>query len=231
MSWGGCSPGRTGSLPVSCQCPGWSVVARGACGPVAVPGPAAAQGASVPGGLAVATASSARAHMDSTVWRQKECHRRSWCWSRPNWSLPNCFLLRGRISGRTGHLPDFTRSAIDPHRAVTPQVLHQRPCPETAKLRTAATRSTTPTEICCKSSPSCARCNVMRRPGAPWRRKHSSTGYLFGATLIRMDKDTGPRRGSRRTPWPRRPPDDLVVSQLMITGRRPTLTRDTPDTP
>ncbi len=63
-------------------------------------------------------------------------------------------ILRGCISGRTGHLPDLARSAIDQHRVVTPQVLHQRPCPETAKLRAAATRSTTLMEVCCKSSPS-----------------------------------------------------------------------------
>ncbi len=80
------------------------VVAREACGPVAVRGPAAAQGARVPAGLAVATASSARAHMDSTVWRQKECHRRSWCWSRPTCPLP-CYARHTMIIYALDHKP------------------------------------------------------------------------------------------------------------------------------
>jgi hypothetical protein len=47
MSRGGFSPGLAGSLPVSRQCSGWSVVP--VPGP-ACPGPAAARGAWVPGG-------------------------------------------------------------------------------------------------------------------------------------------------------------------------------------
>src|SRR5258706_422935 len=49
MSRGGCSPRRTGSLPVSRQCSGWSVVAVPACGAV-VPRRAGAQGTGVAGG-------------------------------------------------------------------------------------------------------------------------------------------------------------------------------------
>jgi hypothetical protein len=82
--------GRTGSLPVSRQCSGWSVmpVLVPAWGAVAVPGWGGAQGTGVPGGRAVATASSARAHMDSTVWRWNDGQRRSWCWSSPACPFP-----------------------------------------------------------------------------------------------------------------------------------------------
>src|SRR5258708_3671428 len=49
MSRGGCSPRRTGSLPVARQCSGWSVVAVPACGAVG-PRRARAQGIGVAGG-------------------------------------------------------------------------------------------------------------------------------------------------------------------------------------
>jgi hypothetical protein len=53
-------------------------------------------------------------------------------------------VLRRCISGHTGRLPGFTRSEIDQHGVVTPQVLHQGACPETASVRPAATTSNTP---------------------------------------------------------------------------------------
>src|SRR5258708_3352885 len=59
MSRGGCSPRRTGSLPVSRQCSGWSVVAVPACGAV-VPRRAGAQGTGVAGGGARARGGAAR---------------------------------------------------------------------------------------------------------------------------------------------------------------------------
>jgi hypothetical protein len=76
-------------------------------------------------------------------------------------------LLRGSRQGRTGRLDGSSRSATDQHRVVTLQVLHQAPHPETVSVRTAATTSTTPTEVCCRSSPSGTRCNVVRRAEGP----------------------------------------------------------------
>src|SRR5450755_1528342 len=78
-------------------------------------------------------------------------------------------ILSGCISGLTGRLPGLTRSAIDQHRVVTPQVLHQTPRPETTSVRPAATTSTTPLEVCCKSSPWSLRCHVVRQAGDPRR--------------------------------------------------------------
>src|SRR5258708_20267980 len=76
-------------------------------------------------------------------------------------------LLWGCKPGHTARLPGLIRSAIDQHRVVTPQVLHLAPCPETASLAPAATTSTPPTQTCCRSSPSCARSNVVRPPAGP----------------------------------------------------------------
>ena len=78
-------------------------------------------------------------------------------------------ILLGCIPGHTGRLPGFTRSAIDQHWVVTPQVLHQAPRPETTSVRPAATTSTTPPERCCKSSPRSFRCHVVRQAGDPRR--------------------------------------------------------------
>ena len=69
-SWGGGWSALAGRIPVSAQAAGWAAVpsgmARAAC----------ANGAGG-SGRAAATASSAKAHMDSTVWRWKECHSRT----------------------------------------------------------------------------------------------------------------------------------------------------------
>src|ERR1017187_4818635 len=78
-------------------------------------------------------------------------------------------VLRGSRPGRTGRLFGSSRSAIDQHRVVTPQVLRQASRPETASVRAAATTSTTPTEVCCRSSPPGAWCNVVRQAGDPRR--------------------------------------------------------------
>src|ERR1017187_4971608 len=78
-------------------------------------------------------------------------------------------LLRECKPGHTTRLPDFSRSATDQNQVVTPQVLHHAHCPQAVSARTAATTSTTPTEVCCKSSPLCVRCNVLRQAGDPRR--------------------------------------------------------------
>ena len=54
------------------------------------PSPAPTAGGSLPGsaGWAAAMASRAWAHMDTTVWRWKECHSRTWCWARPACPFP-----------------------------------------------------------------------------------------------------------------------------------------------
>jgi len=98
---------------------------------------------------------------------------------------PRSGLLSGCIPGHTGRLPCFTRSAIDQHWVVTPQVLHQTPRPETTSVRPAATTSTTRLEVCCKSSPRSLRCHVMRQAGDPrrteqgWWADLSVTGQLL----------------------------------------------------
>ena len=83
---GGWSSALAGSFPVSAQVAGWPAVPEA--------------GTPLPGGagLAAATASRAWADMDSTVWRQKECQVRTWCWSRPAWPFP-CWK-----HSSTGHL-------------------------------------------------------------------------------------------------------------------------------
>jgi hypothetical protein len=89
-----------------------------------------------------------------------------------------------RFSARTGHtgrLPGFTRSAIDQHRIVTTQVLRQVPRPETTSVRPAATTSTTPLEVCCKSSPRGFRCHVVRQAGDPRRTSRLPRADLSGA--------------------------------------------------
>src|ERR1019366_7268348 len=78
-------------------------------------------------------------------------------------------VLRGSRPGRTGRLFGSSRSAIDQHRVVTPQVLRQASRPATASVRAAAATSTTPTEVCCRSSPPGAWCNVVRQAGDPRR--------------------------------------------------------------
>ncbi len=74
---GGRLAGVPGSLPVSRQAGGWPALPATARMP---PGGGAGTGR--------AAASSTWAHMDSTVWRWKECHSLTWCWSRPVWPLP-----------------------------------------------------------------------------------------------------------------------------------------------
>ena len=77
-SAGGRPAGVAGSLPVSRQAGGW---------PARLAAARAPSGGGAGAGRAAA-ASSAWAHMDSTVWRQKEHHSLTWCWSRPVWPLP-----------------------------------------------------------------------------------------------------------------------------------------------
>ena len=63
-------------------------------------------------------------------------------------------LLSGYRPVNTGHYLCFARSVIDRHWVVAQQVLHKTPCPETASVRAAPTRSTTPLEACCNRPPS-----------------------------------------------------------------------------
>ena len=96
-SAGGRSPGVAGSLPVSRQAAGWAELPAGARD-----SPGGGGGAC----RAAATASSAWAHMDSTVWRWKEHHSRTWCWSRPVWPFP-CWWHSS--AGHSSRRPDQDR--------------------------------------------------------------------------------------------------------------------------
>jgi hypothetical protein len=92
----------------------------------------------------------------------------SWTSTRPVAALPSR-LLWGCIPGRTGHPPESARSATDQNRVVAPQVLRQGAGFEATGVRPAATTSTTPLEVSCRSSPWALRRHVMRQLGDPRR--------------------------------------------------------------
>jgi len=107
-------------------------------------------------------------------------------------------LLRGCKPARTGRPSGSTRSVIDQHQVVTPQVLHQAPCLEPTSVRAAATTSTTPMEARCKSSPWSFRCPVMRQAGDPWRRMRSShRARRLGHGVVAVPRSTPSRECTR----------------------------------
>jgi len=102
---GGWSPAVAGSLPASRQAAGCMPPTGGS--PLVRPDGT---------GRAAATASSAWAHMDSTVCRWKECQSRTWCWSRPACPFPDLFFGAARHRLLLGHLPmteDFIREVVE----------------------------------------------------------------------------------------------------------------------
>jgi len=78
-------------------------------------------------------------------------------------------ILRGSTTVPMGRLRGSPWQENDQHEVVTPQVLRQAPCAETASVRPAATTSTTPLETCCRSSPWSFWRHVVRQPVDPWR--------------------------------------------------------------
>ena len=86
---GGRSSAVAGSFPVSRQAAGW-------------PARLAAGGTSPGAARAAATASSVRAHIDSTVCQWKEGQVRTWCWSRPACPFPCCRHSSALAAGPAG---------------------------------------------------------------------------------------------------------------------------------
>ncbi len=86
-------------------------------------------------------------------------------------------LLSGAKSERIGYRHGSGRSATEQNRAVTPQVLREASCPVTASVRAAATRSTTPLEVCCEAVRRPLWSNVMRQAEDPLEKHRNRQGH------------------------------------------------------
>ena len=112
-------------------------------------------------------------------------------------------VLWGSGLGRTGHLDSSSRSSIDQNWVVTPQVLREAACLETAGVRAAATTNTTPTETCCRSSPRNIWCNIMRQAEDAGRTPNTLPSRRILRNSRSTDSTGGPVPGAQ--PAPERP--------------------------
>jgi hypothetical protein len=67
---------------------------------------------------------------------------------------------------------------------ITQQVLHKPTCAVRTRVKAAATTSTTPPEMCCRSSPKRAFRNVVQQPGDPQRTRNNQSVMLVTVESI-----------------------------------------------
>jgi hypothetical protein len=103
----------------------------------------------------------------------------------------------GVQNGHSKRLVHLRRSECLNSAMITQQMLHKPTCAARTRVKAAATTSTTPPEMCCRSSPKRAFRNVVQQPGDPQRTECSAETHRHVIQPTRTHPGPSPWRRAR----------------------------------